>query len=91
MQIFRFFLGAIGLMLLASCGLQTAQDVLPDKPRGAYKKLVADEHYFFQRSYPDTVFPISAYHEALKIAHADFVLQKQLAHQRSGSPLVWEP
>lgn len=56
----------------------------------ANSKFAPDEHFYLQRSYPDTVFPLSAYNKALQIAHLDYLAAKPLPGQRSGNPLLWE-
>lgn len=53
-------------------------------------KFAADENFFLQRSYPDTVFQMEAYNKALQFAQRDYLANKTLPGQRSGNPLVWE-
>lgn len=85
-----------GLLFIASITLslsacnQFTQIEKEHKEEEDKNKFAADENFFIQRSYPDTVFQLEAYNKALQVAHRDYLMLKPLPGQRSGSALVWE-
>ncbi len=79
------------LLFLGACVQRPLSDTLGTlEATKLNNKFAPDDHFFMQRSYPDTAFPMAAYNKALEIARADYLRAKNQLGQRSGNSLVWE-
>ncbi len=79
-------------LLLGACNQHPVADnnLSATAKKEGKNKFAADENFFLQRSYPDSVFQMEAYNNALQFAHRDYLANKPIPGQRSGNPLVWE-